>query len=381
MTITFLSTDFSACLADVSKIVSEKNPMPILSGVLMQTTENSITLTGSNEGIELTSSIKAEGGSPMSFVINPKVFASALKNLPQQTITMEVEDDLNIRVNHTKGSFQMVAQNGEEYPRFNWAEETAHSISIKSDQLKQGINGASCAIADDDLRPQMCGIYFDVQEILTMVATDSKMLIRIKLNDVKNDGEPFAFTMPAKVINILKFIAPKDSTINIKTTERAVRLAYDSNGRTMQISAVLVEGKFPRYEAVIPKNNTQILTLDRESTKAILERIISFSNSATNQIKLEIGEATLEGQTVTFYAQDVDCSVAAHEQITCSYNGNPMKIGFRANFLLDILKSMSGTEFELRLSDPARAALLAPVTTDENTDYLALLMPMMLQDF
>lgn len=381
MTIKFNSTDFSACLADVSKIVSEKNPMPILTGVLVEATEDSVTLTGSDEGMELTSSIKAESDGSMSFVINPKVFASALKSLPQQTITMVVEDDLNIKVNYNKGSFQMVAQNGEEYPRFNWEEGDAHQLVIKSDRLKYGFNGSSCAIAEDDLRPQMCGIYFDMQDCLTMVATDSKKLIRITLKDVKNEGEPYAFIMPVKVVNVIKSIAPKESDVVIKSTERAIRLSYEGNGRTLQMSAVLVEGRFPRYNAVIPQNNTQILTLDRQSTIALLSRIISFSNSATNQIKVDIGEPTLEGQCVTFSAQDIDYSIAAHEQMTCSYNGSPMKVGFRANFMLDILKSMNGEEFELRLSDPARAALLAPVSTDENTDYLALLMPMMLQDF
>jgi DNA polymerase-3 subunit beta len=204
------------------------------------------------------------------------------------------------------------------------------------------------------------------------VASDSKKLVRLSSHTVA-PGFEAAFILPKKPANLLKGIISKemgDAVINFDD-----KLAKISVG-DFEISCRLIEGRYPKYESVIPKNNTNKLVIDRQLFTNILRRVSVFSNPATGLVKL-----ALDVNKMVVTAQDIDYSTSAEESIGCDYNGAAMQIGFRSNFLIEILNYISSTEVEIQLADPARAGLIVPVENAEGEDLLCLLMPMMLADF
>lgn len=349
--------------------------MPILENFLFKVEPGKLTITASDGDTTMTTSValdSVEGSGAL--VVSPKNLLEPLKEMPQQEITFEVdEENLEIFVTYESGKFNFIAGNAKEYPMQKPLEETANKFALPAQVLLGGIQSTIFATADDDLRPVMNGIFFDIREDqLIFVASDSKKLVRLINNAVK-PGFVANFILPKKPANLLKNVIAKDAT--------EATITFDSKSARVEVgdyivSCRLIDGRFPRYESVIPKNNVNKVTIDRQSLVNVLRRVAVFANAATNQVKFD-----LQKDIITVSAQDIDFSVSATEKAACSYPGTPMAIGFRANFLVEILNTISSTEVEIQLSDPARAALIVPVENNENEDLLMLIMPMMLTDF
>lgn len=370
-----LSSDLLSHLTSVSRVLSSKNAMPILENLLFNIEDGKLTVTASDGDTTMITSVALSSNEGTgALVVNPKNLLDPLKEMPQQEITFDVdEENLEIFVTYESGKFNFIASNAKEYPVQKPLEETANKFSLPASVLLGGIQSTIFATADDDLRPVMNGIYFDIREdMLVFVASDSKKLVRLINNSVK-PGFVANFILPKKPANILKNIIGKDAT--------EATITFDSKSARIEVgdyivSCRLIDGRFPRYESVIPKNNSNKVTIDRQSLVNVLRRVAVFANAATNQVKFD-----LQQNLITISAQDIDFSVSATERVSCSYEGVPMAIGFRANFLVEILNTISSTEVEIQLSDPARAGLIVPVENNENEDLLMLIMPMMLTDF
>ena len=219
----------------------------------------------------------------------------------------------------------------------------------------------------------MNGVYFDIKsDCIVFVSSDSKKLVRLINNSVQAGFEA-SFILPKKPATLIKSVIAKDvETATVAFDSRSARFTIGDH----QVSCRLTEGRYPRYEAVIPKNNVNKLVIDRQVFANAVRRVANFANYATNQIKFD-----LDKDSLVITAQDMDYSHSGQEQVTCHYDGTPMKIGFRAAFISEILAATPGDEVELQLADPARAGLIVPVTNNENEDLLMLIMPMMLSDF
>ena len=370
-----LSSDLMSHLAAISRVLLSKNPMPILDNFRFDIGEERLTVTASDGSTTMITSIAiqaVEGNG--AFVVPAKTIMDPLKEMPQQQLTIEVDNgNYEVIVSYANGKYNFIGGNADEYPRIKALEENYSSFDINAQSLLNGIQSTLFATAEDELRPVMNGIYFDIKaDRVIFVASDSKKLVRL-INEVTEPGFESNFILPKKPANLLKNIISKDQLL--------CTVSFDSKSARFQLGdyeliCTLIEGRYPRYEVVIPKNNTNRLTIDRQSFLSALRRIAVFANSATNQVKFD-----LEASSLTISAQDVDYSTSGTETLTCSYEGTPMSIGFRANFLIEILNTITAQDVEVLLSDPARAGLVAPVQNNEGEKLLMLIMPMMLTDF
>ena len=370
-----LSSDLMSHLAAISRVLLSKNPMPILDNFRFDIGEESLTVTASDGSTTMITSIAIQGVEGNgAFVVPAKTIMDPLKEMPQQQLTIEVDNgNYEVIVSYANGKYNFIGGNAEEYPRIKALEENASTFDVNAQSLLNGIQSTLFATAEDELRPVMNGIYFDIKaDRLIFVASDSKKLVRL-INETTQPGFESNFILPKKPANLLKNIISKDQLL--------CTVSFDSKSARFHLGdyeliCTLIEGRYPRYEVVIPKNNTNRLTIDRQSFLSALRRIAVFANSATNQVKFD-----LEASSLTISAQDVDYSTSGTETLTCSYEGTPMSIGFRANFLIEILNTITAQDVEMLLSDPARAGLVAPVQNNDGEKLLMLIMPMMLTDF
>jgi DNA polymerase-3 subunit beta len=251
--------------------------------------------------------------------------------------------------------------------------ENTQQVVIGSNVLLGGITKSLFATADDELRPVMNGIYFDIMaDSITFVASDGHKLVRNRNFAVNAGQEPASFILPKKPAKTLKDILVKDSgEAIIKFDDNCAEISIEN----YILSCRLIEGRYPNYNSVIPKDNPFKVRIDRQSLISALRRVLVFANTSTNLIKIRISTNTL-----LVSSQDIDYSTGAEESINCEYDGNAMNIGFKGTFLIDILTSISSAEVVLELADPSRAGVIVPAEQEEQEDLLMLLMPMMLND-
>ena len=371
-----LSSDLLSHLSSISRVLASKSAMPILENFLFNVESDKLTITASDGDTTIVTSVNLDSveGSG-AIIISPKNLLEPLKEMPQQEIQFEFDEgNLEIFVTYESGKFNFIAPDtAANYPQQKALDADAQTLVISAQALATGIQSTFFATADDDLRPVMNGIFFDIRDDqFIFVASDSKKLVRL-INTAVKPGFTSNFILPKKPASLLKNVIAKDAEDATITFDS--KSAHISVG-DYTVSCRLIDGRFPRYESVIPKNNVNKVTIERQSLINVLRRVAVFANAATNQVKFDLTENML-----TISAQDIDYSVSATERVSCSYAGVPMAIGFRASYLIEILNTIASAEVEILLSDHARAALIVPVESNENEDLLMLIMPMMLTDF
>lgn len=368
------STALLSHLQAISKVINSKNTLPILDCFLLELNGTTLTLTAADSETRLVTSIEVnEADGYGKFAVNAKNLLDPLKELPEQPLTFEINNDnLETFIYFHNGKYNFIGQSGEDYPQPKELKDTAVSLSIAPQVLFAGINRTLFASADDELRPVMNGIYFDIsQEDLTFVASDGHKLVRCKTL-AAHGAERASFILPKKPANLLKTILPKEAeTVEIKFDENNAYIKMSSYTMTCRF----IEGRYPNYNSVIPQNNTNKVILDRLAFLNALKRVSVFSNQASNLIKLQLSD-----RNIIVSAQDIDFSTAAEETIPCEYSGTTMNIGFKSSFLIEILNNIPASDISLELSDPSRAGLIIPTDNEESEDLLMLLMPMMLND-
>lgn len=368
------STKLFAQLQALSRVIASKNSLAILEDVLFDLNGNVLTMTASDGETTIRTSVdveNAEGQGKVAF--GGKLLLDTLKEFPEQPLAFQIDDqNFGLNITSSNGTYSFVGQNGNEYPEMAVEDEQQNTFTMAADMLLNAINKTIFCTADDELRPVMNGIYFDLQEDhITMVATDAHRLVRYTNEQVKA-AQPISFILPKKPALLLKNVLGKDA--EDVTITFGVRNAKFEFGRTL-IVCRQIEGRFPNYNAVIPQNNQNKVVVDRQTLLNACKRVAVFANTGTSLLKLALTE-----NQIKISAQDIDFSTSAEETIACSYNAAPMAIGFKAPFLIEILGQVESDEVMLELSDPARAGLILPVENEANEDVLMLLMPMLLND-
>ena len=329
--------------------------------------------TASDSETTLTTSIETnEYDADGRFAVNSKTILDALKEIPEQPLTFEINENMEIMVKYQNGKYSLMGQNADEYPQATTLGSNAVHVSMGAMVLMNGINRALFATADDELRPVMNGVYFDITtEDITFVASDGHKLVRNKTFKAKGN-EKAAFILPKKPATLLKNLLPKEmGDVQIDFDDRNAVFTLENYRMTCR----LIEGRYPNYNSVIPQNNPHKATIDRTAFMSALKRVSVFSSAASSLIKLR-----LDMNTIQVSGQDIDFSTSAEETLMCQYEGNPMSIGFKSTFLIDILNNMSSQEIVMELADPSRAGVIVPIEQDAEEDLLMLLMPMMLND-
>ena len=374
MRFTVSSTALSSKLNALSRVINSKNSLPILADFLFDVQDNMLYLTASDSENVMKSQLELnESDGNGRFAIGNHDLLEAVKGFSEQPITFDVDQTSNIaKISYQNGLFSLPVENADEYPQAQGIGEGATEIVISNALLAENINRSLFATAQDELRPVMNGIYFDLTpECLAIVASDGHKLVRNKVLSIQSE-QPAAFILPKKPAGLLKNLLAKEEN-EVKVTFGAKNARFEF-GSTI-IVCRQIEGRFPNYNAVIPQGNQNVVTVDRQTIINACKRVAVFANNGTAQLRLALSE-----NQIKISAQDIDFSTSAEETISCDYNGTPMAIGFKAPFLIDLLSSIESTEVQLKLADPARAGLILPAENQENEDVLMLLMPMLLND-
>jgi len=358
----------------ISRVINSKKTLSILDCFLLELKGNTLSLTAADNESRLQTTIDVSNeGSDGSVAINAKNLLDPLRELPDQPLTFEINDDtLEVNIFYHNGKYNFIGLKSEEYPEPKQLSDNVMTFRINAQDLFNGINRTIFATADDELRPVMNGIFFDLTpEGLTFVGSDGHKLVRFINKAVKSEGRS-SFILSKKPANLLRALLPRE------TGEIEIRFDEDQAYVVMQDYTMLcrfTEGRYPNYNSVIPKNNPNSVTIDRLSLLNALKRVSVFTSPAIGLIKMQFSE-----DSIVVSAQDIDFLTSAEETIPCTYHGNVLNIGFKALFLIDILNNIPSADVRLELSDPSRAGVVFPAENEENEDMLALLMPMMLND-
>ncbi len=367
-------TSLLSHLQTIGRVIASKNSLPILDGFLFELEGNKLKITASDAETRMVTSItvnEAKGSGKV--VITARNLLDSLKELPEQPVKFDIDDNsMSISVAYENGKYNFVGQKGDDYPQPKPLKETAAELNIPAEVLMTGINRALFATADDELRPVMNGVFFDITpEDITFVASDGHKLVRFKRMEAQST-ERASFILPKKPSTLLKSILPKESGNS--------KIMFDDNNayiflENFEIICRLIEGRYPNYNAVIPQGNPYKVTVDRQLFANALKRVAVFSNPASSLVKLQVSD-----NKIVVSAQDIDFSTSAEEMVPCTYQGESMNIGFKGTYLIEILNNTPSPDVILELADPSRAGLILPSENEEKEDLLMLLMPMMLNE-
>lgn len=364
------STALLRHLQSISGVLSTSNTLPILDNFLFEIADNQLVISASDLETTMRTTMEVEANESGKIAVPAKLLLDVLKNLPEQPCTFSIDpSNFSIEIAYDNGKSRMVGYNGDEFPKIPSIEKSS-SIRISGEIISSAINKTLFATGNDDLRPVMSGVFcqFSPQDII-FVATDAHKLVRYKRSDSESNGSS-SFILPKKPLNLLKTNIGGDEEVLIEYNESNAVFTFND----IVLICRLIDGKYPNYEAVIPKENPNVLTIDRSQFLSSIKRVSIFANKTTHQIKLR-----LAGSELSLSAEDLDFSNEANERLTCNYDGDDMEIGFNSRFLMEMLNNIDTKEVRLEMSEPSRAGLLMPVGGDnENEDILMLVMPVML---
>lgn len=379
MRFTTSSKQLSEQLMNMSRVINSKNVLPILADIVFTVKGDTLSLKASDSEVTLmTDIILTEAEGEGDFAVNAKDILEAVKNLPELPLTFEIQEGDNVvKVDYYSGMFKLPTDNPIDFPVLPEMDSTEGvSFNITEGLLQENIARTVFATADDELRPVMNGIYFDLTtDHLAVVASDGHTLVRNRILTIKAEDEAKkgSFILPKKPANILKNILSRNAENEVTITSDGRQISIKTENFTMQCR--LIEGRYPNYNSVIPQNNPNILTVNRTALVDALRHVSPFSNSNSNLVRIHVENGKLQLDT-----EDYDFSKTASEHMTCEYNGTPMSIGLKGSKTIEILGNMGSAEIEMQLADPSRAALILPSEQPKDMDILMLQMPMLLND-
>ena len=368
------STALSSRLQTLSRVISNKNSLPILDSFLFEVSNGQLTLTTSDsENVMQTTIQTDECEGDGAFALTSQTILDAMKELPEQPLQFSVNiDQATITIIYQGGEYNFTILNADEYPRMHSTLDNVNVITLDASVRCDNINRSAFAMGSDELRPVMNGIYFDLgADALSIVASDGHKLVRNRNLTVKSET-PASFILPKKPALLLKNVLGKDGgDVVIKFDNRNAEIRFADGILTCR----LIEGRYPNYNSVIPQNNPNQLTIDRKGLLSALKRVLPFGSKSSQLVKFRLDAGTLE-----LSSEDIDYATKAKETIICDYNGQKMCIGFKGSSLTEILGNLDGDEVVIELADPSRAGIIVPAQQPENEDVLMLLMPMLLSD-
>ena len=372
MKLTISSTSLLKGLMDVAKAIPSKSSLPILENFLFVLNDGKLEVTASDSELTLRTQIDVDAvGEEGSIAVPARHMLDLLKELPDQPLGIKTVSDSSFECSWASGNSALPYFPADDYPEIKGAGEDALTVEFPAESLVEGIQGTVYATADDEIRPAMNGIFFDIDTAATtLVASDSHKLICYTTKDVKA-SEKASFILHKKAANVLRSIIGKD----VET----VTVAFDSTTAQFTFGATtmvcrLVVGKYPKYRDVIPQNNANILKIDRAVLLNTVRRVAVCSNKASNHIKFTLKPGQLE-----ISAQDLGFALAAYEKISCDYAGDDLTIGFKSTFLTEILANMSCTSMVIKFADARRAALILPSEEEAESEKICgILMPIMI---
>ncbi|MGB1433835.1 MAG: DNA polymerase III subunit beta [Flavobacteriaceae bacterium] len=354
----------------LSGVLNTTNTLPILDHFLFEVDDNNLRVTATDLETTMSAVINVEADNSGSMALPARLLLETIKTFPEQPLTFTLTDQNTVEISSNYGKYALAYASSEEFPKAVSVSD-ASQISMPGNVLATAINSTLFASGNDDLRPVMSGVFFQFSSTgLTFVATDAHKLVRYVRTDITSN-ESAEFIMPKKPLTLLKSILTGNEVdVQLEYNNSNARFVFDD----IELTCRLIDGKYPNYEAVIPKDNPNVLTIDRNLFLTTMKRVSIFSNKTTHQVRLK-----LAGAELNISAEDIDYSNRAEERLSCSFQGSDMQIGFNARFLIEMLNNMTCKEVQFEMSLPNRAGLLTPLDgTEENEQITMLVMPVML---
>jgi len=356
-------------LQHINGVINANTVLPILEDFLFEIENNKLTVVATDLETVMRIQMDIEARESGRVCIPARILMDSLKNIPDQPLTFTIDKNFAIEITSDNGKYKVMGENPDNFPKEPTADDTT-SFTMKSSALVTAINKTLFAVSNDDLRPAMTGVYFELdKDYIQFVATDAHRLVRYKRTDVSCPRSD-SFIVPRKPLNLLKSALPDN--------DDEITISYNSNHLfvkhgTTQMSCRLIDARFPDYKVVIPTDNPYKLMVDKSGFQSALRRVSVFSNKSTNQVALNI-----TGSELQLAAQDVDFSFEGNERMNCQYDGEDITIAFNARFLIEMLNAADNYEIRMELSTPTRAAIIKPIEQQDNDELLMLLMPLML---
>lgn len=359
-------------LQALSGVLNTSNPLPILDNFLFIIEKGTLTISSSDLETTMITHIPVESKASGKVAVQAKILLDTLKTFPEQPLTFSIDEKTHqVEISSDYGKYKLSGFDADEFPKMPVASDTS-TLSVSSQTMLQAISKTIFATGNDELRPVMSGVFCQLsKDDITFVATDAHKLVRYKRGDAKSSNEA-AFILPKKPLTLLKNI--------LTNTDNEIKIRYNNTNAFFEIDNTtlicrLIDGRYPNYEAVIPVDNPNKLTIDRQQFLNAIRRVGIFSSKTTHQVKLKI-----TGSELQLNAEDVDFSNEATERLTCQYNGEDMEIGFNVRFLADMLSNLDSTDVTIEMSAPNRAGIITPSVEGRkiNEDILMLVMPVML---
>lgn len=353
-------------------VINNTNTLPILDNILFELNGNQLNLTASDLETTLSSQITVESNDNTSVALPARLLIDTLKTFPEQPLTFIKTESNTMEISANNGKYALAYASGEDFPKGAHVSDPS-KVVMEGDSLATAINATLFATGNDDLRPVMSGVFFQFSsEGLTFVATDAHKLVKYERTDLKAESTA-EFIMPKKPLQLLKGI--------LQGYADDVQIEYNETNALFQIGSLvmtcrLIDGKYPNYEAVIPKENPNLLHIDRSILLNSVRRVSIFSNKTTHQIRLK-----LAGTALHISAEDFDYSNKAEERLDCEYQGDDLQIGFNSRFLVEMLNNLDAETIQLAMSLPNRAGIITPTEgTVDGEQITMLVMPVMLND-
>lgn len=358
-------------VVSVSKAIPAKTALPILENFLFILKDGKLEVTASDQELTLRTSVDVDAnGQEGSIAVPARQLIELLKALPDQPVCIRTSGDSTFECVWSNGNSSLPYFPAADYPEIKGAGDDALVVNFPAEALSEGISSTVYATADDEMRPAMNGIFFDVDiDSATLVASDSHKLICYTTTDV-NAAQKASFILHKKPASVLRSILDKsDENVEIRFDASTVVFTF---GETMMVCRLIV-GKYPKYRDVIPQNNANVLKIDRAQLLNTVRRVAVCANKASNHIKFDLRQGQLE-----ITAQDLGFALAAYEKLVCDYAGADLTIGFKSSFLIEILSNMSCETLVMKFADPRRAALIVPSEEEAESEKICgILMPIM----
>lgn len=374
MRFTLSSSALSGRLQNLSKVISAKTSLTILQSFLFEVKDNVLTIVASDSENVMQTQLNLDESDGNGVVAFPsRTVMDAVKELPEQPLTFDVNlETFETLVNYQNGVYRFTAQSAEAYPQTTALPDGARSFIIDAGSLIDNIARTIFATDNNEIRPAMNGIYFDLlTDNLSFVASDGHKLVRCRNYSITSET-PASFILPKKPATLLRNVLDRNGgDVTVRFNDNTAEFTFADGKLTCR----LIEGVFPNYNAAIPKDNTNELTIDRKALLSAIRRVLPFASMSSQLVRFKLKDGALE-----ISSEDLDFATSADERVICEFNGVPMQIGFRGDFFTEILNAIDTDEVKILLGDPSRAGIVLPATQPEGEDVLMLIMPLLLND-
>ncbi len=354
----------------IGGVINTNNTMSILENFLFELSENKLTVSASDLETTIKGVIEVESTDTASIVVPYKILIDTLKTFTEQALTFIINDNNTIDIVSNNGKYTLAYLDSQEFPTVVEI-ENANRVTLMGDILATAIQSTFFATGNDDLRPIMNGVFFNfTEEALIFAATDAHKLVKYERQDIKSE-QPASFVIPKKPLNLLKgILSGSETEVTIEYNESNAKFSFDQ----LDYVCRLIDGTYPNYEAVIPRENPNKLIVNRTLLLNSTKRISNFASKATHQMRVKI-----TGNSLQIFAEDIEYNNRANETIPCNYEGDDMEIGFNSKFFMEMLSNLSSDDILLEMSYSNRPGILTPADgLDEGEKIYMLVMPTML---